>query len=110
MKVLNLDSLARTVRTLTIAGVDYEVQEMTVENFIETDKAAAKLKKDAPLHEQIDASINMILRSIPTLTEADLKRRPLAQLSTILKFINGELDEAKSEPEQNGEEVDSEKK
>lgn len=93
MKTLNLDALAKTNRTLTLGGVDYEVVEMTVENFIETTKAAQKLGDSAGVVEQMEAAIDMILRSIPSMDKGVLGKLSLEQLTTIVKFVRGELDE-----------------
>ena len=95
MKTLNLDSLATVARTLTIGGATYEVQEMTVENFIETTREAELLEKkeDASIPEQMEATIKMIHRSIPTCPESVLRKMTLEQLALVSRFLRGELDE-----------------
>lgn len=104
MKVLNLDDLAKTNRSLTLGGVTYEVEEMTVENFIETTKAAEKLEKeDGSIVNQVSATIDLIVRSIPTIKTETLRKLPLEQLSTIVKFIRGDLDEKETVPAAEGE-------
>lgn len=94
MKFLNLDELAPTNRTITLKGKDYPVQEMTVENFIETTKAGEKMEAEkAPISEQVSQSVAMILRYSPTIPREDLVKLPMAKLTTIMKFIRGDLDE-----------------
>lgn len=93
MKVLNLDVFAKANRTITLAGKTYQVVEMTVENFIETTKAAEKLGSDASFVQQVEATILMIERSVPELDSAILKQLSLEQLTTIIKFVRGDLDE-----------------
>lgn len=94
MKFLNLDELAKTNRTITLAGEQHEVVEMTVENFIETTKAAEKLEKaDPTFGDQMEASIDMIVRSVPTLDAPTLRKLSLEQLTMVLKFLRGDLDE-----------------
>lgn len=92
MKTLNLDALAKTNRTITLGGKEYAVEEMTVENFIETTKAAEKLGESATFIEQMEAAIEMILRSVPSIERDTLKRLSLEQLTTIVKFVRGDLD------------------
>jgi len=94
MKTLNLDALAKTVRTITLGGEKYNVEEMTVKNFIETTNAASRLEKkeDVSIAEQIQATIEMIQRSIPKCPAEKLSGLTLEQLATISKFLRGELD------------------
>lgn len=106
MKLLNIDELSKVTRTLTIGGVEHPVIDMSVENFIETQKEAEKLEKSDSTVTHIEASVRMIVRAVPTLTEDQLKKLSLTQLGMILKFINGELDE---EAKQQGEEKTPEK-
>lgn len=105
MKTLNLDALAKTNRTITLGGKEYVVEEMTVENFIETTKAAEKLGDNATFIEQMEAAIEMILRSVPTIERDVLKKLSLEQLTTIVKFVRGDLDgtEAPAQPQAEGE-------
>lgn len=93
MKILNLDELAKTTRTITLGGKEHEVIEMTVGNFIETSKAAELLESDkASLPVQMEESIKMVIRSVPSLTDEQLRKLSLEKLATILKFLRGELD------------------
>lgn len=92
MKFLNLDDLAKHNRTLTIGGVEHVVEEMTVGNFIETTNAASKMGENPTFRQQVDATIDMILRSVPTLKREELNKLPLEKLTTIIRFIRGELD------------------
>ena len=98
MKVLNLDKLAtKQGRKLVIAGVSYPIEEMTVSNFIETTKAAERIA-NAPVAEQIEATIEMVLRSVPTLSQDVLKGMSLDTLQVIVSFVRGdEVEEAEVE-------------
>lgn len=93
MKTLNLDTFAKAERTITIAGKTYEVMEMTVENFIETTRAAERLGDSASFVDQVEETISMILRSVPTIDRDVLKKLSLEQMTTIVKFIRGDMDE-----------------
>lgn len=106
MKVLNLDALSKSTRSLTLGGVTYEVKEMTVENFIETTKQADALenKKDVTFADQIETTIAMIQRQVPGIPPQALRELTIEQLVTISKFLRGELDNEVAEVvEEDGE-------
>lgn len=106
MKVLNLDDLAKTTRTLTLDGVQHEVLDMTVGAFIEATKNEEKMKK-ASLADQFENAVKMVHERVPTLSEERLKKLNFDRLTIILKFITGELDgeqKAEEAPEE-GKEV-----
>jgi hypothetical protein len=90
MKILNLDKLnTNEQRKLVIGNVSYPVEEMTVENFIATTKAAEDIKDDS-LAVQIEATVDMICRSVPTIDSAILKKLSLDQLNMIVAFVRGD--------------------
>lgn len=94
MKTLNLDALSTVKRTITIGGQSYDVVEMTVENFIETSKAADRMSnRETSMQEQVEAAIAMIQRSIPGCPTQVLHTMTLDQLGLIGRFIRGEMDE-----------------
>lgn len=91
MKILNLDSLAKTEgRQLIIFGKAYDVQGMTVGNFVETTKAAELLVGEVSLAKQVEATIDLILRSVPTVERSELDKLELPQLQAIVQFIRGD--------------------
>lgn len=101
MNVLNLDDLSKARRTITLGGKDYEVVDMTVENYIETTKKAKELGENPNEIEQMEAYIEMISRSIPGLEAKVLRGLSVEKLMMILRFLSGTLDEgAKAEEEQ----------
>ena len=92
MKVLNLDRLVtKNQRELVLGGVAHVINDMTVENFIETTKAAEKIES-AGMAEQIAATVEMVLRSVPTLKDSELKGMSLDNLRTIVSFVRGDDD------------------
>jgi hypothetical protein len=103
MKTLNLDALVKTNRTITLGGREYAVEEMTVENFIETTKAAEKLGSDASLADQMEAAIEMTMRSVPAIERDTLKKLSLDQLTTIVQFLRGDFDGTEPAPATEGE-------
>jgi hypothetical protein len=91
MKVLNLDKVGKKeVRKLILAGVEHVVQEMTVDNFIETTRAAERIANETSLAVQVEATTEMILRSIPTATRAGLGGLSLETLQAIVAFVRGD--------------------
>lgn len=90
-KFLNLAKIDESVvRTLQIDGKDHPVPEMTVANFVETTAAAEALGENASLGAQMKLTMGMILRSIPTLKQADLDKLSMVKLARITAFVRGE--------------------
>lgn len=104
MKVLNLDKLTtKEERKLVLGGVSHPVQAMTVSNFIETTKAAERIAAEDSLAVQIEATVEMIIRSVPTVSEATLKALSLVDLQTIVAFVRGDdIDGVETEESQEG--------
>jgi len=95
-KILNLDALsAEEARDLVLGGVTYKVPAMSVENFIETTRIAQKLaaNPDATVADQVEAAVEMIVRSIEDAPKSLLMKCSLAVLNRITSFIQGEDDE-----------------
>lgn len=96
-KVLDLDKLdaAASRRELHIAGKSYPIKELGVKDYIELTRASAGLDEKATLADQLEHSIELILRRVPGVPRDQLENRSLEVLSTIVSFINGaELEEA----------------
>lgn len=112
MKVLNLDKLAKKEgRELVIFGKTYPVDGMTVANFIETTRVAETLAGETSLVKQVEATIDMIARSVPAIDKAELAKLELAQLQAIVRFIRGDDVEGVEQREAAaGEGSDGEKK
>ena len=90
-KILNLDSFVTNERSVKLNGVDYPVLEMSVESFIETTRQAQKMiKEEAGIVEQVEATVDMIRRSVPTLPEEIIRQMPLEHMQTIVGFIRGD--------------------
>lgn len=112
MKVLNLDKLTKKEgRELVIFGKTYPVDGMTVANFIETTRVAEQLASEVSLVKQVEATIDMISRSVPSIDRADLAKLELEQLQAIVRFIRGdEVEGVESREAAAGEGSDGEKK
>ena len=101
-KILNIDAISAPNRILSLAGKDYPIDDLTVENFIATTKEAERLKDEKNQGVQMEATIDMIMRSIPTIERGTLTALSLDKLLIIVRFVQGEMDEApsvKSTPE-----------
>lgn len=93
-KYLNLDEVTPqpVVRKVQLAGKTYLVGDMSVENFIETQRAA----RDVDPTDQLattEALVAMIVRWIPDVDQVALRKLSMVKLRTLLDFINGRLDE-----------------
>jgi hypothetical protein len=99
MKILNIDQLAQVKRQVFFQGTNHDVKETSVQQFIDSLKAAEDLEaaakdtdKPERLSAQVETSIKVIGESIPSMSLDDLKQRPIEVLATLLKFIRGEMD------------------
>lgn len=112
MKVLNLDKLTKKEgRELVIFGKTYPVDGMTVANFIETTRVAEMLAGETSLVKQVEATIDMISRSVPSVDKAELAKLELEQLQAIVAFIRGDqVDGVESREEAADEGSDGAKK
>lgn len=93
-KYLNLDEIAPIgdVRTVVLFGHKYEVSEITVENWIETQRAARDIDPKDEL-ATMEAMVALVSRYLPDAPQKDLHRLPLTKLRTLLDFVTGRLDE-----------------
>lgn len=92
MKILNLDKLdTSTGRQLTIDGKNYPIHSMSVEDFIATSRKVDEIiEKNAGVAEQLESTIDAILRQVPDLSREKLAKFPPQTLQTIVQFIQGE--------------------
>lgn len=102
MKMLNLEKLAQVTKKLHLNGVDHDVLDVTVGTFIKTVTEAAAMAEEeySPLRE-MELTVDMILKSVPTFDRAAIEKMTIDQLRAIAEFIrNGD----------GGEEVDGDSK
>lgn len=105
-KILNLDKLsAKETRELRLGGKTYKVKEMSVEDFIETTRMAEKLEGETSFAVQMEATIELIQRSVPEVSTEELKNLTIDQLRAVTAFIRGEDPEkiAAAEAKEDGE-------
>ena len=90
-KILNLDKLIDTQpkRELVIGGKTHLINDMTVRNFaITTERAKAIAAED--LHVQLEETVQLIARSVPTVDVEMLRDMSLQNLNVIAAFVRGE--------------------
>jgi hypothetical protein len=92
VKTLNLDQLAKHTKTVTLGGKEYPVLDMTVEQFIETNAAAERLKDEKDPVKQLRETVALIKRAIPDCPIEQLNKLQFEQLGVLLDFINGDLE------------------
>jgi hypothetical protein len=90
-KILNLDDIAgEESRELRLNGQTHPVREITVEDFIEINRVAARLEKgDVSIEEQMQTTIDLIRRVIPSLTQEELQKLTMDKLQAISAFVRG---------------------
>lgn len=91
-KFLNLDEIAAPQKTVKIGGKEYQVIDMTVENFIETTRANMDDKVVTP-DVQFEVAVKMISRYIPDAPIETLRKLTFEKLGVLMKFVTGELEQ-----------------
>lgn len=95
MKILNIDAFAEVKRQISFAGQTYAVEEQSVQEFIDNLKAAEALEASGTSESyatNFEGAVKMVIKSIPTLPEAVIRKLKVPALSAILQFIRGDLD------------------
>jgi hypothetical protein len=104
MKILNIDKLAEAKRQLVIFGETHDVRGMDVANFIESTVAAERLTGETSLAKQVEATIEMVCRAVPTISTETLRSLTLEQLQAVVAYVRGdEVDGVESSEEGAGE-------
>jgi hypothetical protein len=89
-KLLNLNQLSvKETREVQIGDTTYAIKEMSVEDFIETTRVAEEMEKETSYAKQISATVGLIKRAIPEITDEILMRLSLDQLRGLTAFIRG---------------------
>ncbi len=101
MKILNLDTVKPTDRTLVISDTKYPVMPMTCGLFVTLQKLQEQAEELTP-SEQIEQYIKIIKMLIPTLDDALLMQLQFEQLLQIIEFAT---DVANEENEQGAQEA-----
>jgi len=100
-KIINLDELYKPNSVVIIVnGERHELKAATVETFIENIRAIENLGVNATPDQEIEAMIDIILRSFPTLTDKQIRQWRLEQLRAMVDFARGSNDEIVSTDEE----------
>lgn len=87
-KLLNLDDFVPDVKVIKLQGVDHEMVELTVEQYLGKLREAQKVKdEDLTVDQQIDRTIEMIREAFPTIPVEALKALSLTKLTILLDFM-----------------------
>ncbi|MBX5130826.1 hypothetical protein HJB53_30510 [Rhizobium lentis] len=91
---LDLDAVESPVDfTVKLNGVEHKVVETSVSDFIATARAIEKLGVGASVEQELETSLSIIQRTLPSIPEAELRALKLSQLHKIRDFVmtaNGE--------------------
>lgn len=94
-KLLNLNQLsAKEMREVQIGSRTYPVREMSVEDFIETTRVAEAMEQETSYAKQLNATVELIKRSIPSIETSVLFSLSLEQLKGLAAFTRGESPES----------------
>lgn len=96
MEILNIDSLATpATKKVAIAGKEYEVVEMSVQQFIDYSKKSKVLddNPDAAEYEKVENMAEMITDMIPECPKEVLLGLQFNQINAIFAFCRGVLAE-----------------
>ncbi|MBA8881729.1 hypothetical protein [Phyllobacterium myrsinacearum] len=87
-KYLNLDELsAEREFFIKLSGKDHLVQEPTVQDFLDNLKELEALPINASPTEELNLTIKQLLRSVPTLTDPQLRKLTFSQVKAIHDFV-----------------------
>lgn len=94
-KIINLDTLKREpLVSIVVDGKRHDMQDATVETFIENMTALQNMSMNASPIEEIEVVLGIVLRAFPTLTDKQIRSWPLdtiRQLSEVARGVNGEV-------------------
>jgi len=89
MKYLNLDKFTpATGRFLKVGGIDHAINSIGVGEFIDTNLALQKIDMEDML-TQLNFTIDLIIKLVPTLKREQLTPYTLDQVNEIADFVRG---------------------
>jgi hypothetical protein len=92
---LNIDELVQEKKVLTLKGVDYTMHVITVGEFIELmrDQKNQEDMDALPVAERVQKLVEQIQKAFPDIPTEHLTSLNLEQLTAIIKFVMGTLQE-----------------
>jgi hypothetical protein len=89
IKLLNLDDLAVDASVqILLNGKKHTLTEMTVENFVWTQKEMTRLQAVKDPIESFEMLIGVLARQFPTVDLAELRQLSLTKLHALMDFVN----------------------
>lgn len=107
-KVLNIDDIRNEVApySITVGGKSHDMKHPTVEDFIENLKDLDALAAAPSVIEETRATVRMIVRAFPSLTEAEVTGWPVKAIEKLFLIIRGvDPDALKGEEDDQGNPV-----
>lgn len=102
MKILNLDNVTPPAeRAIGIAGVNYPIPEVTVAGYLMSLRLAKEVKAKLASgnaeaqdeEKQMKDAVSFICTVVPSMTEEVVRKLTMHQISVIIGFLNGVIDE-----------------
>jgi hypothetical protein len=94
IKYLDLDAVSEKFEfTVKLNGVEHVVRQSTIEDFVENAKLLEVLGPGASIPDELEVTLKILARAVPTAKEEDLRKLTFAQLDAIRDFVmtaNGE--------------------
>lgn len=94
---LNVDALVPIKKTIELFGAVHDMHTVNVGEFIELTTISKEVDEvefsELSIPEQMLKLIDNVKTAFPTVPETDLKRLTVEQLTAIIKFISGVLEE-----------------
>lgn len=107
-KFINLDELKNTDKTIKLNGKTYNIQPLSVANFIKVTSSKQALEKitdqDEYLQKTFETLVDLVAMAIPELTKEEIQDMTPAQLTGLSSYIqeaDEETQEAQEEIEKN---------
>lgn len=89
-KVLNIDDLkSEVLYVIEVDGEEHKLVAPTVQDFLDNIADLEALAAAPNIKEEINVSVRMIVRAIPTLTEERVKSWPLTAIERLFNVVRG---------------------
>jgi hypothetical protein len=100
-KILDLDAIQSPAAfTIKLKGKEHEIRETSIGDFIETTRIVEQHAMKQGVVDDLELTITLIRRTVPTIPEEDLRSLTFTQLQAIQDFVqtaNGEKAEKTDE-------------
>ena len=87
-KILDLDAVVQESLIIRLKGKDHELKHATLEDFLANAKDLEKLGRAPNLDEEMQTTISMLKRALPSLSIEDINGLKMAELNALVKFVH----------------------